>query len=200
MSHFNQVANSWDTPEKVKLNQHYANSIRKYLTKKNNLKILEIGCGTGLLGSQFVEETNKLTGLDTSKGMLEVFDQKFSDNKNVHSILLNLEEENLNESGFDLIISSMAFHHLKDPEAMIVKLKKMLSEDGVIAIIDLDKEDGSFHPDPKNMGVHHFGFSKQTTQDWATLAEFKKCSRETVHTIIKETGEYPLFLSVFMNH
>lgn len=200
MSHFNQVANSWDTPEKVKLNEHYANSIRKYLTKKDNLKILEVGCGTGLLGSQFVDETNSLIGLDTSKGMLEVFNQKFADNKNVHSVLINLEEENLNESGFDLIISSMAFHHLKNPQTMILKLKKMLSANGVIAVIDLDKEDGSFHPDPKNMGVHHFGFSKETTDNWARSAEFKNCARETVHTIIKETGEYPLFLSVFMNY
>lgn len=199
MSHFNQVANTWDTPEKIKLNEHYADTIRKYLTKKDSLKILEVGCGTGLLGSQFVDEKSHLTGIDTSKGMLDVFDQKFAGNKNVHSKLLNLEEQNLDESGFDLIISSMAFHHLKNPEAMILKLSKMLSPSGAIAVIDLDKEDGSFHPDPKNMGVHHFGFEKETTDSWGSKAQFKKISREIVHTIKKESGEYPLFLTVLSN-
>jgi ubiquinone/menaquinone biosynthesis C-methylase UbiE len=199
MSHFNQVANSWDTLEKIKINQLYADGIKKYLTKKDSIKILEVGCGTGLLGSQFLHETNQLTGVDTSTGMLEVFNQKFHENKNVHSRLLNLEEQELDEDGFDLIISSMAFHHLKEPGKMVVKLKKMLSPGGILAIIDLDAEDGSFHPDPKNMGVHHFGFAEETIQAWSSAAQFKKLSREIINVIKKEQGEYPIFLAVFFN-
>ncbi len=133
--------------------------------------------------------------------MLEVFNQKFQGNKNVHSLLLNLEEQEqeLNENGFDLIISTMAFHHLINPAAMIVKLKKLLSSNGVLAVIDLDAEDGSFHPDPKKMGVHHFGFSKELTDAWSVNAQFKKSSREIVNIITKEQGEYPVFLAMFFN-
>ncbi|MDD4974522.1 MAG: class I SAM-dependent methyltransferase [Bacteriovorax sp.] len=199
MSHFNQIANTWDTPEKIKLNQQYAEGIKKHLTKKDAIKILEVGCGTGLLGSQFVHGASQLTGVDTSPGMLEVFNQKFYDNKNVHSRLLNLEEQEFDEDGFDLIISSMAFHHLKEPAKMILKLKKLLSPDGILAIIDLDAEDGSFHPDPKQMGVHHFGFAKETIQSWSSAAQFKKSSREIINVIKKEQGEYPVFLAVFFN-
>ncbi|MDO9183952.1 MAG: class I SAM-dependent methyltransferase [Bacteriovorax sp.] len=199
MSHFNQMANTWDTPEKIKLSASYAEKIKTYLPKQESLKILEFGCGTGLLGSNFIYEKNQLTGIDTSKGMLEIFEQKFSNQKNVHSILLNLEEQDINENNFDLIISAMAFHHLIDPAKMILKLKKLLSPNGIIAIIDLDQEDGSFHPDPKNMGVHHFGFSEEVTNSWAIKGNFPKHTREIINIMNKDKNNYPVFLAIFSN-
>jgi ubiquinone/menaquinone biosynthesis C-methylase UbiE len=192
------MANSWDTPEKIALSAHYADRIRSHLKSKNPAKILEVGCGTGLLGANFLNETSTLLGVDTSKGMLDVFNEKFKGLK-ARSVLLNLEEEELHENNFDLIISSMAFHHLKNPAAMINKLKKLLAPGGAIAVIDLDAEDGTFHPDPANMGVFHFGFSDETTRSWGSSAEFKDYSREIVHNIEKNDKLYPLFLAIFLN-
>lgn len=196
MTHFNQVANSWDTPEKITLSQYYAKRILENLRNKNPKRILEVGCGTGLLGANFINDESYLLGIDTSPGMLDVFTEKFK-GLNASSKLLNLEEVELNENQFDLIISSMAFHHLKNPEDMIIKLKKLLAPGGVIAIIDLDQEDGSFHPDPANMGVFHSGFSAEVTDDWSKKAEFKSYGREIVHTISKNQKQYPLFLAIF---
>ena len=199
MTHFNESANSWDTEEKIKLNQLYSEKILEKLSNKSSIKILELGCGTGLLGSHFISEKNQLTGVDTSSGMLDIFNNKFKDNKNVHSLLLNLEEQEIDENNFDLIISSMAFHHLVDPAKMVVKLKKLLSANGVLVIIDLDLENGTFHPDPKKMGVHHFGFSNEVTASWAKKADFKNYSREIINTLKKEQGDYPVFMSTFFN-
>ncbi len=198
MDHFNEKANQWDTPEKIKQGHFYAEKIKVQLNKQAPLTILEVGCGTGILGAQFILEENELIGVDTSPGMLNVFNQKFQKNKNVQSMNLNLEENEfpLNKK-FDLIISSMAFHHLKAPESMIIKLKKLLMPKGVLAIIDLDEEPGTFHPDPKNMGVHHFGFSKTETDKWGVLAEFSKTNREIINIIKKDSGEFPIFLATY---
>ena len=111
-------------------------------------------------------------------------------------MLLNLEEQSIHEQ-FDLILSSMAFHHLKDPASMINKLKKNLRPGGVLAVIDLDKEDGSFHSDPANMGVHHFGFSEESNREWGK--DFKEVRREIINTISKNGGEYPIFLALYFN-
>lgn len=191
MSHFNQVANTWDTPEKIEMYKIFAAGISGYLKRKEAIKILEVGCGTGLLGSQLLTASDRFIGVDTSDGMLEVFNQKFAENKNVHSQLINLEVHELQEKGFDLIISSMAFHHLKNPDKLILKLKKLLAPDGIIAVIDLDLEKGTFHADPKKMGVEHFGFSKVTTDSWGPN------KREIIYTIKKENGDYPIFLAVY---
>lgn len=200
MDHFNEKANQWDTPEKIKQGHFYAEKIRAHLKKQDSLKVLEVGCGTGILGSQFVSKENELIGVDTSSGMLDVFNQKFHGNQNVQSMILNLEENEFPlDKKFDLIISSMAFHHLKSPEKMIFKLKKLLAPSGVLAVIDLDEEPGNFHPDPKNMGVFHFGFSKTETDRWAIVAEFPKSNREIVNVIKKESGEFPIFLATYFN-
>ncbi len=197
MSHFNSQANQWDTPEKITQNKAYSELIKKHLSHTSGIKILEVGCGTGLLGSQFLNHDNSLLGIDTSEGMLKVFSEKFNSNPLVSARLLNLEEEELNNEKFDLIISSMAFHHLKNPAKMLAKLSGYLNPNGLIAIIDLDQEDGSFHPDPKNMGVHHFGFSETQTNQWAKSARLTKKPREIAHTINKNDKQYPLFLEFF---
>jgi 2-polyprenyl-3-methyl-5-hydroxy-6-metoxy-1,4-benzoquinol methylase len=197
MSHFNSQANHWDSPEKITQNKAYSELIKKHLPIHSGLKILEVGCGTGLLGGQFLDQKNLLLGIDTSEGMLKVFSEKFSNNPRVSSKLLNLEDEELNNEKFDLIISSMAFHHLKNPASMLLKLSRYLNPQGIIAIIDLDQEDGSFHPDPKNMGVHHFGFNESQTLDWCKMAKLTKMPREIAHIIHKNNKEYPLFLELF---
>lgn len=198
MSHFNESANQWDTPEKIERSKKYAQCIKDQLNAKEFLNVLELGCGTGLLGSHFISKDSKLIGVDTSTGMLAVFDEKFKNNNNVQSMNLNLEEENFPLSHkFDLIISSMAFHHLKKPEEMVLKLKNLLTAHASLAIIDLDEEPGNFHPDPKNMGVFHFGFSNKTLKNWGKEAQFSQTSISIIDEIKKESGEFPLFLAIY---
>lgn len=200
MTHFNEMANTWDTIDKIELYKLYATKIKAFLNKSHFNSVLEIGCGTGLLGSHFIENNNKFLGLDTSDGMLNVFNHKFKEYKNVKSLNLNLEENELDITlKFDLIITSMAFHHLISPEKMLLKLKDQLEKNGVIAIIDLDEEKGNFHTDPKNMGVHHFGFSNKLTESWAQKLHFKTYKREIINTINKDSGNFPIFLAIFSN-
>ncbi len=196
MSHFNQLANSWDTPEKVIQNQNYSEAIRHHIKNKNPKRVLEVGCGTGLLGSNFIDKENFLLGIDMSTEMLKVFDEKFK-NYNARSMILNLEIQELPEEPFDLIVSSMAFHHLKTPLEILQKLKKHLNPNGAIAVIDLDEEDGSFHPDPKNMGVYHFGFNHLTMETWSQEINAKSFKNQRVNIIAKNNKEYPVCLSVF---
>ncbi len=193
MNHFNQLSKEWDRPEKIQQNIDYAAIIKNSL-KFTPLKILEVGCGTGLLGQQFVNDENSLLGIDTSSGMLEVFNKKFSANPRVSSLMIDLETQSIHEK-FDLIISSMTFHHLKNPKIMIERLSVNLLPGGVLAVIDLDSEDGSFHSDPANMGVHHFGFAAEVIADWGS--GFAKLERQIINVIKKNEGEYKVFLALF---
>lgn len=197
MQHFTEMAKTWDTPEKVERNIQYANEIKQFISKNEHLKILDIGCGTGLLGGQFLNESNTLIGVDTSSGMLEVFNGKFQGINNSKSYLMDMTKENLPEAGFDLIVSAMAFHHIKDTYPMLSILKEKLNTNGILAIIDLDEEDGSFHPDPKNMGVHHFGFSAAQNTMWAKETGIELLKRTIVHTVEKNEKAYPIFLAVY---
>lgn len=198
MSHFNHAANSWDSEGKIKLMGRLSENTKKRLDLgERKLDILDFGCGTGLFGLEFIDHAKSILGIDTSEGMLAVFDEKVKEHNHISSKLINLEKEDLDKK-FDLVVSSMTFHHLDEPQKAIQKLSKMLNPGGKLAIVDLEKEDGSFHPDPAGMGVKHFGFSQEELEGWAKEAnlEVKTC---TINEVEKNDRTYQQFLAVFSN-
>lgn len=195
MSHFNKVANSWDSPQKAERSRKFADEIKKVINLDDHLDIMDFGCGTGILGFEFIKNAKSIFGIDTSEGMLDVFDQKASEFSNITSSNINLEEETLDRK-FDLIISSMAFHHLNGPDKMLISFSKMLNPLGQIVIIDLESEDGTFHPDNEGMGVKHFGFSEFEVSKWGQKSHMKS-KFHIVDTICKNGRNYKLFLAVF---
>lgn len=195
MSHFNHAANSWDSEDKIKMMQDLAIKTRGNLSLDKKVDILDFGCGTGLFSLEFLDIANSITGIDTSDGMLEVLKKKTSDYKNIKTLNIDLENNEI-DLKFDLIISSMAFHHLNSPKSILLKLSKLLNKNGQIAIVDLESEDGSFHPDPKAMGVKHFGFSNEEIVAWAKDANLS-VEIETISTRKKSDKEYKQFLAVF---
>ncbi len=196
MSHFNHVANEWDSEGKVQLMAKLAEETLAQLNLSGKkLDILDFGCGTGLFGLSFIDCANSLTGVDTSEGMLEVFNEKVKGLSHVKTHLLNLEKEDMVGS-FDLIVSSMTFHHLVKPSSVLLKLSKLIREKGKMAIVDLVTEDGSFHPDPKAMGVHHYGFSSEEIQAWAEEVGCE-VSITTINRVEKNGRNYDQFLAIF---
>ncbi len=197
MSHFDQNANKWDEPGKIKLMKTLAEKAMDQLSLSTPLDILDFGCGTGLFGLEFAPYFRSLMGIDTSQGMLDVFVQKTQGHSEIKSLLLDLESEGQALLGqYDLILSSMAFHHLQNPALVLQKLKKGLRAQGRIAIVDLEKEDGSFHPDNIGMGVKHFGFSKEEINLWAEEAGLH-CQIFPVHQLEKNQKTYSFFLAIF---
>lgn len=65
----------------------------------------------------------------------------------------------------------MTMHHIKDIQSMFNDFYTMLNDNGVLAIADLDIEDGTFHTE--DTGVFHFGFDRKEFQDKAINAGFK---------------------------
>lgn len=197
-SHFDSSAAAWDTPDKVEGAKKNAGFIKQALTTIDSTfhisSILEVGCGTGLLGEQFLDHKTAYAGIDDSVEMLKVLKNKLPA-PHIQTFKMNIETDPLPSVQYNLVISQMAFHHLKSPASV---LKKLHSKPGVMtAIIDLDKEDGSFHPDPKSMGVHHFGFSKSDLESLATEAGLNLRHYEIIEKKVKNGKVYPLFLAIF---
>jgi tRNA (cmo5U34)-methyltransferase len=195
MSHFNEVANEWDNEDKVLMMQKLAHGVMEKVSLDKGLKIMDFGCGTGLFGLEFNDYAKEMLGVDTSDGMLKVFDEKTKGDDRFRSMNINLEEENISEK-FDLIVSSMAFHHLNYPGKVLNKLKNNLNSGGKIIVVDLDKEDGTFHPDNEGMGVKHFGFSKETLENWANKSELN-LDHYIINSIDKNERKYQQFCAVF---
>ena len=87
----------------------------------------------------------------------------------------------------------MAMHHVKDTPRLIQRFSEHLSPGAFIALADLDKEDGSFHPEDTE-GIFHLGFKRNELQIILEKYGFGGIRFLTAHTVNKEEKKYPIFL------
>lgn len=181
---FDRKARDWD---KNQMRHELAQAVRKALSQMPlhpDMRVMEFGCGTGLVGLPLAEKFGKLYGVDTSGGMLEVFKQK-ADEENITNIELfqsDISSLVLPEK-LDLIFTSMTLHHIDDTETVLSGFYELLKPGGVVAIADLDAEDGSFHK--AGSEEKHHGFERETLKKLLVELGFSPPSFTTVHTITR---------------
>jgi len=163
---------SWDmNSRRVKNAKSIARLISKNINLTKDMTVMDLGAGTGLLSFFISPFVHKIVALDTSPSMLEEFISKSSEfaslTEAIHSDILSHNPS----SQYDLVISSMTIHHIEDIPALFSKLYSITtSNNGSIAIADLDSEDGTFHSE--DTGVFHHGFNREKICDIAKSAGF----------------------------
>ena len=180
---FDLDALTWDElPRRVNLAKAVVENILPYL--KGNEKVLEFGCGTGLVGLNIAPFVKKVIGIDTSSKMIEKFNEKAKKvNLNAKAYVKNIFEVN---ERFDIVISSMTLHHIKDINKLNDKLSQITNK---VFLADLLKEDGTFHT-RGNEDVEHFGFKKEELRSYFHNWQMEY---KIIHTI-KKHKDFPIFL------
>ena len=158
---FDAAAASWDTnPYRVRLAQDVGRAFAGRVRLSPSMDVLEVGCGTGLVTLLLQPHVRSITGIDSSKGMLEVLGSRIQDMglTNVTTRLIDLETCDNLEGTFDLVVSSMTLHHIRDVPRLLRQCFAVLKPGGTLAIADLDSDGGLFHR--KNELVFHNGFDR----------------------------------------
>ncbi len=196
---FDQASAHWDQKTgRVKLARDVANSMIATGIIRRDMNVMDFGCGTGLLTLELQPLVRSIVGVDSSAGMLEVFQQKISTQKlnNVHVRLIDIEEGGVLEGVYDLIVSSMTMHHIQDIKALIDQFKRVTSANGYLCLADLDSDDGQFHQD--NPGVRHSGFDRETMRQILEEAGFEVTEMRTAAEMIKDVPGGTKTFSVFL--
>ena len=197
MSEFDEKAAEWDTPERRDRAHQLADTIREHVPLREDMRAIDIGAGTGLLGLDLLHDIDSVVLADPSEGMIEVARTKIEAQGIVDAsaIVFDFPSERLPDGApFDLAVSLLALHHVKDTAATLRSIHAALVPGGWIGLIDLDAEDGSFH-DPDQPGIHHHGFEGGSLVELATAAGFEDAGTRIVHELEKDDGRrYPLFL------
>lgn len=196
---FDQVAEQWDNERRIRRAQKLVNQIRLCVPDLAQKRVLEFGCGTGLLSFGLLPYVKEITGYDLSVKMREVYKSKIvSYDANNARVLESLEMAK-GQMPYDLTFSSMVFHHILDVKAKVCELKSLLSENGIFLMIDLDEEDGSFHQEEEGFDGHN-GFSRQYIADVLKESGLEKVEVMDAYQgekeIANKTIAYSLFLAV----
>ncbi len=80
-------------------------------------RIIDLGCGTGNLTQQILNHfpDAEINALDLSEEILEESRKRFSGVKNISFIKADIREMDLEPGSYDLVMSSIAIHHITDP-------------------------------------------------------------------------------------
>jgi ubiquinone/menaquinone biosynthesis C-methylase UbiE len=198
---FDKEAAAWDeNPARVQMARDVAQAVARQVRLSPDLGVMDFGCGTGLLTLQLAPLVGSITGVDSSRGMLDVLAGKLArlSLTNVRMRYLDIDAGDVLDGRYGLIVSSMTLHHIRRVEPLLEQFYRVLAPGGHLCLADLDPDDGQFHSD--NQGVFHFGFDRVDLRGAFAAAGFEDVRDTTAAEVTKptRTGELRRFTIFLM--
>jgi ubiquinone/menaquinone biosynthesis C-methylase UbiE len=199
--YFEKAAVVWDKdPGRVQMAQTIADAMITALNPKGTELVMDYGSGTGNIALRIVPHVHRIIAVDSSKGMLDMLTKKLTHDR---ISTVEIREWSIGQDPallprFDIIVSSMTMHHIRDTAGAARVFYTMLLPGGRIAIADLDSDNGEFHETP---GIaEHDGIDRNYLQQVFEQAGFDSVrflEAATIQKISSHTGklrEFTIFL------
>jgi ubiquinone/menaquinone biosynthesis C-methylase UbiE len=153
---FKDWSNEYDsTLGKVKRHHKLLDLVVESSGVKDNDKVLDIGCGTGLLSLKFLKKADCLIyGVDNSPPMLKIFKDKIEKLKlsgEISCTLGDAESLDFPSEKFDIIASTVTLHHVKNKYPVIKKIYRLLKPGGKFVLGDINVDTTGSPEDPKRL-------------------------------------------------
>ena len=153
---FNGWSNEYDnTLGKIGFHTELLRTVVKHCPIKKDDKVLDIGCGTGLLSLKLLQKGGcVITGIDNSREMMAIFQDKISKLKlasRVRCTLMDANALDFKKETFDKIVSSVTLHHLKNKKRFIKAIYKILKPGGIFVIGEIDMDTTGRHDDANRL-------------------------------------------------
>jgi ubiquinone/menaquinone biosynthesis C-methylase UbiE len=123
---------NWDSPAGKIRWQRRKNLLLDEISSGS--KVLEIGCGTGLLSAAIGKMDVRFTAIDVSESLIEIARKNNVDN-GIDFRLENACDMSFSDHSFDIVIGSSIFHHL-DVDLAIGEFFRVLKPGGKIVFTE----------------------------------------------------------------
>ncbi|MCS7385651.1 MAG: methyltransferase domain-containing protein [archaeon GB-1867-005] len=115
------------------------NAIFKEFGSIKGKKVLDAGCGTGILMEQISPKCNYVVGVDISSGMLKIAKRKLKGKANASLILADVENLPVKRRQFDLALAITLIQNTPNPQRALKELREALSENGTLIFTGMKK-------------------------------------------------------------
>ncbi|MCR6105866.1 class I SAM-dependent methyltransferase [Salipaludibacillus agaradhaerens] len=175
---FEMIANTYDTPDRMKIAEVSSDAIRQYLVDAKSKKAIDFGCGTGLVGMNLLNEFDSLLFLDTSPNMINQIKQKITDvtSQNADTLCFDIEKENLSGVHADYVFMAQVLLHIEDVELVLSRLFHVINEGGHLLIVDFNKNVNIVSD------MVHNGFNPEELTDIMTKIGYQGIQFKTIYT------------------
>ena len=117
--------------------KHYKLNNKQNLFKK--FKLLDIGCGGGLLSEPMCRLGAKVTGIDASQKSIEIAKLHAKKNNLKITYIVNSPEKFSTNDKFDIILNMEVVEHVADLNLFIKGCSKLLKKNGIMFVATLNK-------------------------------------------------------------
>ena len=200
MAEFDEKAATWDDDHvRVDRAESIAASLASTIDLSTIKLAMEYGSGTGLLSFALKDKLANIVLMDESQSMIDMAREKCvaKDVSHLKPLVYDLLKQPPPDYKFDLIFILLTLHHIQETDLILEKFHELLNPNGYLAIIDLEKEDGSFHE--RNNHFHN-GFERNDLQNQLRHNGLEPISYEVCYELARDydegTQKYPLFLLV----
>ena len=122
-SHFDEIAAVYDESLPAHVVKHYLRKRADFVAALCPAgRVLDVGCGTGVLAGRLAARGYDVVGVDPSEGMLEVMRACHA---GVQAVQASGEALPFERDAFDLVLTVAALHHVAEPDAVRRTLGEM---------------------------------------------------------------------------
>lgn len=137
---FNKLASDYEKDEALQEPRKCYAPVLKIIKKHavTDLKLLDIGCGTGVMLKRVCEEfpqASDIFGIDLSPAMVKRARDKLSGYK-AHIMEGQIETVDLPKEFYDIVLCMHSLHHYPSPLKSLKKMEKALINNGILIIAD----------------------------------------------------------------
>jgi len=135
-----QYANADGLNIRIRLHQRYSINQQPYFEWvmehyhiQPGMKVLELGCGTGVMWGQperWLPDDARLTLTDLSEGMLAQARANVPKRENISFAQVDIQQIPYNDDSFDLIIANAMLYHVPDLNRALSEAARVLRPDG----------------------------------------------------------------------
>ena len=191
---WDDYAEGWDSNQDVR---SYSQKAFESLTTEidiQGLRVLDFGCGTGLLTEKMVPFAENIVALDSSEKMCSILRKKGLKNVDILTGFLTenlIQSEPFLQKPFDLIVASSVLAFIDDYVSMLKILKSFLCRGGFLVQWDWKKSerepDFGFDSDDLKKGFQHASLTIISTTEPFSL-ESENGAMAVIMGIAKNEG------------
>lgn len=97
-------------------------------------KVLDVGCGPGLIGNAFRGKPIEYYGIDISKEMIRECIERFSSDPGFRFSLGRMESLSFHDSCFDAVLCLGAFEYVSEPLVAMGEIARVIRPGGILVI------------------------------------------------------------------